>query len=180
MQKMEKENSIASRTANEKGITLIALVITIVVTLILTGITIKSAFGDRGLIKESRDVQANIEEAQKEGIQQIEDLKHEEATIADGTQNIADNTPPTINEITITELTNSSFIINLNVTEVESGIKNIEYTLLKDEATVMTDTTTERKYKFKSLESNTKYTVKVLVTDVAGNQTEGNIEVKTL
>lgn len=180
MQKIEKENSIAIKMRNKKGVTLIALVVTIVVTLILIAITLETAFGDKGLIKEVRDTQANIEDAQQEGIQKIENLRREEKTIKDGIRDIADSTPPTINDIKITELTNDSFIINLNVTEAESGIGNIVYTLMKDTETIMTETTTERKCKFKDLESDTKYTVKVLVMDAAGNKTVENIEVETL
>ena len=51
---------------------------------------------------------------------------------------------------------------------------------MKDTETIMTETTTERKCKFKDLESDTKYTVKVLVMDAAGNKTVENIEVETL
>ena len=40
---------------NEKGITLIALVVMLVVTTILAGITINASIGNRGLIKEARD-----------------------------------------------------------------------------------------------------------------------------
>lgn len=49
----------------EKGITLIALVVTIVVLLILSGITIGTISGDNGLIKKAGE---NSLEAQKESI----------------------------------------------------------------------------------------------------------------
>ena len=62
---------------NEKGITLIALVVMLVVTTILAGITINASIGNRGLIKEARDTQSNIEQAKQEGLQQIEDLKNQ-------------------------------------------------------------------------------------------------------
>ena len=52
----------------EKGITLIALVITIIVLLILAGVTIATLTGDNGILKKSNDAKeetrgASVEEA---------------------------------------------------------------------------------------------------------------------
>lgn len=178
MQKIEKENSIAIK--NEKGITLIALVITIVVTMILAGVAVKSGFGNKGLVKEARDTQANIEQAQQEGLQQIEDLKKDEKTIEDGVVSGEDNTAPVINEMIITKITKDSVTVNINVTEEESGIDTIIYTATNGTDTVTSEVTTEREYKFKDLKSNTTYQIKVVVTDVAGNMTEKTESAKTL
>lgn len=178
MQKIEKENSIAIE--NERGITLIALVITIVVTMILAGIAVKSGFGNKGLVKEARDTQANIEQAQQEGLQQIEDLKKDEKTIEDGVLPSEDTTAPTINEMIITKITKDSVTVNINVTEEESGIDTIIYTATNGTDTVTSEVTTEREYKFKDLKSNTTYQIKVVVTDVAGNMTEKTESAKTL
>lgn len=178
MQKIEKENSIAIE--NERGITLIALVVTIVVTMILAGIAVKSGFGNKGLVKEARDTQANIEQAQQEGLQQIEDLKKDEKTIEDGVLTSEDNTAPTINEMTISKITKDSITVNISVTEEESGIDTIIYTATNGTDTVTSEVTTEREYKFKDLKSNTTYQIKVVVTDVAGNMTEKTESAKTL
>ncbi len=48
---------------NEKGITLIALVITIVVLLILAGVTITYALSDNGIFSNAKKAQAKAEEA---------------------------------------------------------------------------------------------------------------------
>ena len=57
------------------GITLIALIVTIVVILILTGITVNVAVGDNGLITQARktreDVEADEEEVRKKIKNQI-------------------------------------------------------------------------------------------------------------
>ena len=45
------------RLRKQRGITLIALVVTIVVLLILAGVSINILFGDSGLIKRSQDAQ---------------------------------------------------------------------------------------------------------------------------
>ena len=61
MKKIKKE---FQRSSQEKGITLVALVITIVILIILALVTINFAFGDNGLIKQAemaRDYQANAD-----------------------------------------------------------------------------------------------------------------------
>ena len=45
----------------EKGITIIALVITIVILLILAGITINSLTGEKGTIKEAHEAKNSTE-----------------------------------------------------------------------------------------------------------------------
>lgn len=48
----------------QKGITLIALVVTIIVLIILAGVSISLVFGNRGVVtkaKEGRNMQANAE-----------------------------------------------------------------------------------------------------------------------
>ena len=67
---MEKEklkeqlNFNAQKLENNKAITLIALVVTIVVLLILAGISISLVVGDNGLIRRSKDAKKQYEEAQ--------------------------------------------------------------------------------------------------------------------
>ncbi len=50
----------------KKGITLIALVITIIVLLILAGVTIVALSGDNGILKRAADAKEQTEEAQKD------------------------------------------------------------------------------------------------------------------
>ena len=59
MQKSKKRNLKSS-----KGITLIALVVTIVVLLILAGVSINAIFSDNGLIQRARNLQNTVNEAQ--------------------------------------------------------------------------------------------------------------------
>ena len=56
------KHNLKSEVRRQKGITLIALIITIVILIILAVITINIAFGDNGLIKrvqQARDLYAN-------------------------------------------------------------------------------------------------------------------------
>ena len=54
-----------NNSQKEKGVTIIALVITIIVLLILAGISITTLTGEKGLIHQARD---NSSEAQRESI----------------------------------------------------------------------------------------------------------------
>ena len=59
---MQENKKVFQRISQERGITLVALVITIVVIIILATVTINMAFGDNGLIKQAelaRDMAAN-------------------------------------------------------------------------------------------------------------------------
>lgn len=57
--------------SHQSGITLIALVVTIVVLLILAGVTISSVFSDNGIIKKAQDSQLKINTAQKNELDNI-------------------------------------------------------------------------------------------------------------
>ena len=50
---------------NTNGITLIALVVTIVVLLILAGVSINAVFGQDGIIQKAKDAQNRMDEATK-------------------------------------------------------------------------------------------------------------------
>ncbi len=60
---------------NERGITLIALIITVIILLILAGITINSVVGDNGIINKAKDAASKTNQAvinEEESIQEIE------------------------------------------------------------------------------------------------------------
>ena len=59
----------------EKGITLIALVVTIVVLLILAGVTMNAVFGDTGIIKKAQDAQSKMNEAQQNDLKGINEVE---------------------------------------------------------------------------------------------------------
>ena len=60
-----RDKKINSQTTREtSGITLIALVVTIVVLLILAGITISLVFGSNGVIKKAQEANENTKIAQ--------------------------------------------------------------------------------------------------------------------
>ena len=55
----------------ERGITLIALVVTIVVLLILAGVTINALFGNTGIIKRAQDAQNKMDQAAENDLKAI-------------------------------------------------------------------------------------------------------------
>ena len=65
---------IKTKIKQEKGITLIALVITIVVLLILAGVTINALFGNSGIIEKAKEAQSKMNEAIENDLEGINEL----------------------------------------------------------------------------------------------------------
>ena len=79
--KISKEIRINKKSArknysNQTGITLIALVVTIVVLLILAGVTINAVFSDSGIIKKAQDAQNKANESVQKDMEQINTLEN--------------------------------------------------------------------------------------------------------
>ena len=62
---------------NKSGITLVALVVTIVILLILAGITIATLFGENGIIKMAQKAKDETEKVQEETEKQLQNLENE-------------------------------------------------------------------------------------------------------
>ncbi|MGN1269980.1 MAG: Tfp pilus assembly protein FimT/FimU [Clostridia bacterium] len=69
---------------NNKGITLIALVVTIVVLLILAGISITALFGDNGLITRAKIADQKTKEGAQNDIEAIENLDEQVDVMING------------------------------------------------------------------------------------------------
>ena len=63
------------REKKEAGITLIALVITVIVLLILAGVTIAALSGDNGILTRAKDAKEKTEQAQKDEKQTLSDIE---------------------------------------------------------------------------------------------------------
>lgn len=92
------------RYKNEKGITLVALAITIIVMTILVGITVGTMYGKDGLITTAKEVKENQERAQEAAQEIIDAQKQEIRTTEDGTKIVEDKDAPTINSFDIETL----------------------------------------------------------------------------
>ena len=77
--KISKEIRINKKSArrnysNQTGITLIALVVTIVVLLILAGVSINAIFSENGIIKRAKDAQNKMDQATQNDLAQLDEL----------------------------------------------------------------------------------------------------------
>ena len=115
------------RYKNEKGITLVALAITIIVMTILVGITVGTMYGKDGLITTAKEVKENQERAQEAAQEIIDAQKQEIRTTEDGTKIVEDKDAPTINSFDIETEGDDTIKLNVNVTENNSGIDTIQY-----------------------------------------------------
>ena len=108
---MSKEKSKRKMCMENRGITLIALVITIIVLLILAGITIAALSGDNGILTRAKEAKEKTQQSQKE----------EEKTLSN-MENILNNVT-NFNNINI-EDTNPAGAIPTNVTILENDANN--------------------------------------------------------
>ena len=73
--KMNKK-SARRNYSNQTGITLIALVVTIVVLLILAGVSINAIFSENGIIKRAKDAQNKMDQATQNDLDSINELNN--------------------------------------------------------------------------------------------------------
>ena len=102
--KISKEIKINKKLArknysNQTGITLIALVVTIVVLLILAGVSLNAIFSENGIIKRAKDAQNKMDQATQNDLDSINELNNwidgkTNGTTGGGTTGGDDN-PPT-------------------------------------------------------------------------------------
>ena len=78
------KKSMKKRVEKEKGITLIALVVTIVVLLILAGVSVNAIFNENGLIKKAQEAQSEMDKAKQNDLDTLDNL---EKFINDATNN---------------------------------------------------------------------------------------------
>lgn len=72
----------------QKGITLVALVITIIVLLILAGVTISLTLGDEGIFTTAQQAGKNYTNAQDKEIYQLDQFENTMDKVIDNTTNI--------------------------------------------------------------------------------------------
>ena len=103
LNKIEKGIKINKKTerktySKQTGITLIALVITIVVLLILAGVSINTLFSDNGIIERAKDAQNKVDEAEQSDLEEVNKANkwlEENGGIKNGTGGDTPTTPDT-------------------------------------------------------------------------------------
>ena len=73
---MNRKEIKISKETNQAGITLIALVVTIVVLLILAGVSLNAIFSENGIIKRAQDTQNKMDQATKNDLDSINELNN--------------------------------------------------------------------------------------------------------
>ncbi len=87
MRKTEEQkdkNSIKNMLKKKKGITLVALVVTIVVLIILAGVTISMVVGDNGIITKAKEAKQNMTNASAEEKELMQNMLNEMNEIESG------------------------------------------------------------------------------------------------
>ena len=162
---------------NEKGITLIALVITVILMLILAGVAISALTGDGGLFDKSLKSAEAYEDASQKEKKQIDDLMNEiDGYIGDLT---ADKKAPSIARLEVSNVTDTSFTLtatgkdNVGIAKYEFYIKNSDGSFTLEKTIETEDTTITYDVTGKDLTQNS-YTYKLKVYDKAGNSKESS------
>ena len=107
---MKKPTSTKYIYKIQSGVTLVALVVTIIVLLLLAGITIGLLLGENGIIQKAQDVQKATNASLENELQGINDLENKMNTILSGTEieeekpKVADNLGTVISETENTDL----------------------------------------------------------------------------
>ena len=143
-----------------KGITLIALIVTIVIMLILAGVTINMLLGEDGIISTAQEAQNTWEGAILNEQQEIQNLANELNSIINengGTGNLT----PEIRKVVATVV--SSTEISVKVTTEKSEGLNIRYSIKKPAEANFTEKTTqtEKTYTFSGLGDKQSYVIKI-------------------
>ena len=81
------------REKKEVGITLIALVITVIVLLILAGVTIAALSGDNGILTRAKDAKEKTEQAQKDEEETLSDMESMLINVDFDNVNLQDTNP---------------------------------------------------------------------------------------
>ena len=160
----------------ENGITLVALVITVVVMLILAGVAIAAIVDGDGLFNRARQAAESYEEAARNEADQIKTLMNEidEYLTGENGGEGTDTTAPTNVTITSSNIEGTTFTLTATGADGESGIAKYEFYL--NETLEKTIETTEETatYKVAGKTAGKDYKYKVRVYDKAGNYTDSS------
>ena len=80
---------VKTKIKQEKGITLIALVVTIVVLLILAGVSVNAIFNENGLIKKAQEAQSKMDAAKQNDLAQLDELDNWITNNVNGNGNVS-------------------------------------------------------------------------------------------
>ncbi len=163
------------RRKKERGITLIALIITIIVMLILVTVTVTSAING-GIFKKAGEAVSKTKDSMKNEQDAVNQLLAEMEKYQSGENPNTQTDPdgPSIDEIKITNKTSESIEIEVKTTNVEEG--KYKYYLDEEENG---EEATENTHEYTDLQEGKEYTLKVEVTNKGGKTATKSTNVKT-
>ena len=100
---------------NKNGVTLIALVVTIVVLLILAGVSINALFGNSGIIEKAKEAQSKMNEAKQNDLNALNELNNWLENNVSGTSSESNVLRKQITNTTTNTLTNDTDYINADL-----------------------------------------------------------------
>ena len=113
------------------GITLVALVVTIVILIILATVTINAVLGDSGLIKQAektKDIAGNFIAKENEDMNRLAQEYANMMAEDSNPPSPEDKTPPTV-DIVVGEVTETSISVTVNATDDSGKIASYKYYL---------------------------------------------------
>lgn len=161
----------------QKGITLVALVVTMVILIILATVTISATLGENGLIKQAKktkDLANNFISKEESDMNKL--LQEYANMMAEDSKPPLpeDTTPPTVN-IIVGEVTENSIAVTVNASDDSGKVVLYKYYLNGTEKAI----TESNSYTFTGLTAGTQYTIKVEAFDKANNKGENTTTVNT-
>ena len=172
-----KENETKKMRKSEQGITLVALVITVIIIIILSTVTISFVFGENGLItraEQAKDFYANDTKYTEGSMTNVESYL-EGILAGTGTSGEGEETPEPEVPLSITNITTSSISVTVTATPGTAEIVSYTYSITGKSPV----TTTDASYTFTGLTANTTYDIQITVTDKAGKTSQGSIQATT-
>ena len=158
----------------EKGITLVALILIVVIMIILAAVTINVTLSEGGLIDQAQHAAEQTANAAKSEQKQLASLEQELANILAEDSQITppepDQIPPVVSNITINEVTDSTIKITVTASDEQSGLaeSNAYRYYINDEPTPR-EISSSNTYTYTGLNASTTYNIKVEVVDKENN-----------
>ena len=150
------------KTQKNKAITLVALVITVIISIILSAIALNMIFGENGIIHKAKSAKTKYESAQEEEEQGFGLFGNSNAS-GSGAQTSA--VSQLINDFSITNAPLDGFRLTINLTNpiTTTNSSNIAgYIIVVNNKAITTEKTLPCNI---TLEKNTSYTIKVVAID---------------
>ena len=168
----KKKNKI--KASKERGITLIALVITIVILIILATVSINVVLGEGGLIQRAQEGKDLTEQARIDEKEELTGAEEYINSVINERKDDNEEETPVQEGIQVDEVTENSISITVNVPKevakycyyINGELKKTStVTIIVDEEGNEISNALKDSYKFDSLKEETKYYINVEVFD---------------